>query len=170
YLRRLRDQTKETANLGIVDSGQLVLLTRVESREFSQAIFKVGGRAPLTASGMGKAILAAYEDSDVTTMLKTEGLQTRTPRHIRSRSELRKQLTTVREQGYAIDDEEFVPGIRCVAAVVYDHAAEPMCAISVSGDARRIPDDRLATLGNLLKTTAAEITLATGGRMPPHGL
>ncbi|MHA6690883.1 IclR family transcriptional regulator [Devosia sp. A449] len=166
YLRRLRDQTKETANLGVVDRGQLLFLTRVESREIMRAISNVGGRAPLTVSGMGKAMLASYDDDDLSSFLKAEGLKTPTPKSIRTPGELRKQLMAVRELGYAVDDEEYLLGLRCVAAVVYNHCAEPMCAISVSGLARRLTDGRLSALGNLLKETAAEITIAMGGRMP----
>lgn len=166
YLRRLRDQTKETANLGIVDNGQLVFLTRVESRQIVRSVSNIGGSAPLTVSGMGKAMLASYDDEDLSSFLKAQGLKTLTPKSIRTTSELRKQLTAVRDLGYAVDDEEFLSGLRCVAAVVYNHCAEPMCAISVSGLARRLTDERLPVLGNLLKQTAAEITGAMGGRMP----
>src|SRR5690554_6772817 len=73
-LRRLRDQTRETANLGIIEDGEVVVLTQVESREIMRAITRVGGRAPVASSGMGKAILAAYRDDDVDAMITRHGL------------------------------------------------------------------------------------------------
>src|ERR1700722_20836568 len=60
YLRKLRDQTRETANLAVVDDGSMVILNRVESREIMRSVTRVGGRVPMAASGLGKALLATY--------------------------------------------------------------------------------------------------------------
>ena len=60
FLRRLRDLTRETANLGVVDNGEIILVNQIESREITRAISRIGGRTPMTASGMGKAVLSCY--------------------------------------------------------------------------------------------------------------
>src|SRR6266436_6571096 len=65
YLRQLRDQTRETANLAVVDDDAMVVLTRVESREIMRSVNKVGGRVPMVASGLGKALLSTYSEKDV---------------------------------------------------------------------------------------------------------
>src|SRR6202048_2253089 len=59
YLRKLRDQTRETANLDVVDDGAMVVLTRVESREIMRSVTKVGGRVPMVTSGLGQALLSS---------------------------------------------------------------------------------------------------------------
>lgn len=163
-LRRLRDQTRETANLGVVDESEVVILTQVESREIVRAITKVGGRAPMVSSGLGKAILATYSDEDVAAIIRRHGMRRTTPKSVVRAGELRDLLTAVRRQGYAVDDEEFLTGLRCVAAVVYDAQGEALAAISVSGLAARMSDSRVPALGRLIHAAACELTETLGGR------
>lgn len=165
-LRRLRDQTRETANLGVIDEGEVVILTQVESREIMRAITKVGGRAPMVTSGLGKAILATYSDEDVAAIIKRHGMRRATPKSVVRAGELRDLLKVVRRQGYAVDDEEFLTGLRCVSAVVYDVQGEALAAISVSGLATRVSDARLPALGRLVHDAACELTEALGGCVP----
>jgi IclR family transcriptional regulator, acetate operon repressor len=166
YLRRLRDLTHETANLGVADDGEVIVLTQVESREIMRAITKVGGRAPMVTSGIGKAILATYSQDEVVAIIQRHGMRRLTPKSVVRAGELRDALEIVRREGYAVDDQEFLTGLRCVAAVVYNDQAEALAAISVSGLASRVPPERVAELGRLVRETAKELTLALGGRLP----
>lgn len=165
-LRQLRDQTRETANLGVVDDGEVVVLTQVESREIMRAITRVGGRAPMINSGMGKAILASYADADIEAHMASHRPRKVTDKSILKTSRLREDIAATRTRGYAIDDEEFVLGLRCVAAVVYNAQAEALFAISVSGLSVRVNDERLHTLGTLVAGAARELTLTLGGQLP----
>lgn len=164
FLRRLRDQTRETANLGVIDEGEVVVLTQVESREIMRAITRVGGRAPMVSSGMGKATLATYSTEDVTALIRSRGLRKTTSKSIVRRGDLMAELERIRQNGYAVDDEEYAADLRCIAAVVYNHQAEALCAISISGLAERLTGDRIPALGRLVSDTAREMTLALGGR------
>ena len=166
YLRKLRDQTRETANLAVVDDGAMVVLTRVESREIMRSVTKVGGRVPMVASGLGKALLSTYSEEDVFAIIQREGMPRLTSKSIVRAGELCKSLHDIRRQGYSVDDEEALMGLRCVSAVVYDDCSEPLAAISVSGKASRVPNDRLPVLGKLVQEVAAELTKALSGAMP----
>jgi IclR family transcriptional regulator, acetate operon repressor len=166
YLRKLRDQTRETANLAVVDDGAMVVLTRVESREIMRSVTKVGGRVPMVASGLGKALLATYSEQDVFAIIQRDGMPRLTSKSIVRAGELCKSLHDIRRQGYSVDDEEALIGLRCVSAVVYDDCSEPLAAISVSGKASRVPNDRLPILGKLVQEVAAEMTMALGGTAP----
>ena len=166
YLRKLRDQTRETANLAVVDDGAMVVLTRVESREIMRSVTKVGGRVPMVASGLGKALLSTYSEEDVFAIIQREGMPRLTSKSIVRAGELCKSLHDIRQQGYSVDDEEALIGLRCVSAVVYDVRSEPLAAISVSGKASRVPNDRLPVLGKLVQEVAAELTKALSGVMP----
>jgi len=166
YLRKLRDQTRETANLAVVDDGAMVVLTRVESREIMRSVTKVGGRVPMVASGLGKALLSTYSEKDVFAIIQREGMPRLTSKSIVRAGELCKSLHDIRLQGYSVDDEEALIGLRCVSAVVYDDCSEPLAAISVSGKASRVPNDRLPILGKLVQEVAAELTKALSGAMP----
>jgi IclR family acetate operon transcriptional repressor len=166
HLRKLRDQTRETANLAVVDDGAMVVLTRVESREIMWSVTKVGGRVPMVASGLGKALLSTYSEQDVFAIIQREGMPRLTSRSIVRAGELCKSLHDIRQQGYSVDDEEALIGLRCVSAVVYDDCSEPLAAISVSGKASRVSNDRLPVLGKLVQEVAAELTRALSGARP----
>jgi IclR family transcriptional regulator, acetate operon repressor len=166
YLRKLRDLTRETANLAVVDDEFIVVLTRMESREIMRSLTKLGGRVAMVASGVGKAVLATYSNEDVSAIIHHHGMPRLTEKSIVRPGELFKELEKIRRQGYAVDDEEACMGLRCVAAVVYNDCAEPLAAISVSGMAGRLTDERLPQLGQTVREVAAELTAALGGVMP----
>jgi IclR family acetate operon transcriptional repressor len=170
YLRKLRDQTRETANLAVVDDGAMVILTRIESREIMRSVTKVGGRVPMAASGLGKALLSTYSEEDVFAIIRREGMPRLTSKSIVRAGKLCKSLHDIRQQGYSVDDEEALIGLRCVSAVVYDDCSEPLAAISVSGMACRVPSDRFPVLGKLVQEVAAELTKALSGTVPMQNL
>ena len=166
YLRKLRDLTRETANLAVVDDEFIIVLTRMESREIMRSLTKVGGRVAMVASGVGKAVLATYSDADVNAIIRRQGMPRLTEKSIVRPGELFRELETIRRQGYAVDDEEARMGLRCVAAVVYSDCSEPLAAISVSG--MTSPRDRRARARSrqTVREVAAELTVALGGVMP----
>ena len=166
YLRKLRDLTRETANLAMVDDEFIIVLTRMESREIMRSLTQVGGRVPMVTSGVGKAVLATYSDEDVGAVIRHHGMPRLTEKSIVRPSDLFKELEKIRKQGYALDDEEACMGLRCVAAVVYNDCAEPLAAISVSGMTSRLTDQRLPEIGQVVRDVAAELTAALGGAIP----
>ncbi|QQO18234.1 helix-turn-helix domain-containing protein [Bradyrhizobium diazoefficiens] len=169
YLRKLRDLTRETANLAVVDDEFIIVLTRMESREIMRSLTQVGGRVPMVTSGVGKAVLATYSDEDVGAVIRHHGMPRLTEKSIVRPSDLFKELEKIRKQGFALDDEEACMGLRCIAAVVYNDCAEPLAAISVSGMTSRLTNDRLTEIGQIVREVAGELTLALGGVMPKPG-
>ena len=166
YLRKLRDLTRETANLAVVDDEFIIVLTRMESREIMRSLTQVGGRVAMVASGVGKAVLATYSNEDVGAIIHHHGMPRLTEKSIVRPGDLFKELEKIRRQGFAVDDEEACMGLRCIAAVVYNDCAEPLAAISVSGMTSRLTDERLPMLGQTVREVAAELTVALGGVMP----
>ena len=166
YLRKLRDLTRETANLAVVDDEFIIVLARMESREIMRSLTKVGGRVAMVASGVGKAVLATYSDEDVHAIIRHHGMPRLTEKSIVRPGDLFRELEKIRRQGFAVDDEEACMGLRCIAAVIYNDCSEPLAAISVSGMTSRITDERLPALGETVREVAAELTLALGGVMP----
>ena len=88
-----------------------------------------------------------------------------TPKTLTTLARLREDIERTRKCGYAVDDQEHSIGLRCVAAVVLDEHREPVGAVSVSGPAVRIPDERIAILGGLVRETADAVTLAYSGNI-----
>jgi len=166
-MRRLMEQSGETVNLSVLDDAEAVLVSQVECREMMRMLAKLGGRAPLHASAVGKALLAALPDEEVSAILHRKGLERVTPNTIDTPARLRADLGETRGRGYSIDDEEHAIGLRCVAATIHDEYAEPLAAISLSGPRARVTSDRVASLGAMVVQAANEITQALGGRLPP---
>jgi len=158
HLRKLRDQTRETANLAVVDDESIIVISRIESREIMRSLTKVGGRVAMIASGVGKAVLAAYSDADVNAIIHRQGMPRMTEKSIVRAGELFKELELVRRQGYAVDDEEARLGLRCVAAAVFNDCNEPFAAISVSGMTDRLTAARVPEIGMIVRNVAAELT------------
>ncbi len=158
YLRRLRDATRETANLGILEDGEVLTLSQVESREITRAISPPGGRVPMLNSGMGKAMLATWEDAAIDGFLAAHRFERKTPRSLGDRAAVLAEIADIRARGYAVDDEEYVPGLRCVAAAVLGPQGEAVCALSVSGLAARMTADRVAETGRRIIALAGEFS------------
>ena len=165
-LRRLRDATRETANLGILDDDHLVTVSQVESREIRRALSPPGRRVPVFSSAMGKAILATWRDQEVLALADRAGLPPLTTKSLRSREAALAEIARTRARGWALDDEEFNLGMRCLAAVVWSPQGEAACAISISGAAVRLTEDRLEPLGALVAQAAEELTGGRGGVAP----
>lgn len=168
YLRRLMEQSGETANLGILDGTEAVFIDQVQCRETMRTIVKLGSRVPLHASGVGKAIFAALPDEQIDAIVKVKGLPRITANTITSPEIMWASIRVIRQRGYSFDDEEHLPGTRCVASPIYDEHAEALGALSLAGPLSRLPDDRIKQLGPLVAHLAEELTRRLGGRWP-HG-
>lgn len=166
YMRRLMEQSGETANLAVLDGSEAVFIAQVQCREIMRLLVKLGSRAPLHASGVGKAIFAGLPDEQIDAILKVRGLPRITESTIVAPETMWAALRVIRQRGWSFDDEEHLIGTRCVGASIYDEHAEPLCAISVAGPATRLPDERIKQLGQLVAHTAEEITRKLGGRWP----
>lgn len=169
FLRHLRDTTRETANLGILEDDMLVTVSQVESREIMRAISPPGGRVPAFCSGMGKAILSTWPDSDIAAYAARTGFRPLTTKSHRDLASAMDDIARIRARGYALDDEEHVTGLRCLAAPVYSTQGEAICAVSISGLAARLSDSRLPEAGATVARAAAELTAKLGGVAPRKG-
>ena len=166
YMRRLMEQCGETATLAIRDGTEAVFIDQVQCRETMRTIVKLGSRVPLHASGVGKAIFASLPDDQSDALIKVKGLPRITENTITSPETMWASIRVIRQRGFSFDDEEHLPGTRCVAAPIYEEHAEPLGAISLAGPSSRLPDPRIKQLGPLVSRIAEEITGRLGGRWP----
>ena len=166
-MRRLRDQTGETVNLGLAEQGDVLFVSQVESREVMRAMGRPGGRLPLACTAMGQAILAAMPETQVSAYLQKHGLPRLTPNSIARPGKLHEALEEVRRTGYAVDHEENAAGLRCVAAVVCNESTEPVAAISIAGPTVRLTLGRVPEIGRQVMDAARDVTTAIGGRAIP---
>jgi IclR family transcriptional regulator, acetate operon repressor len=166
YMRRLMDHSGETVNLAILDGTEAVFVDQVQCREMMRTIVKLGSRAPLHASGVGKAMFASLADDQIDAILKVRGLPRITGNTITTPETMWASVRVIRQRGWSFDDEEHAIGTRCVGSPVYDEHAETLGAISLAGPSSRLPDERIKQLGPLVAHTAEELTQRLGGKWP----
>lgn len=157
-MRTLSEETGETANLAIEEGGQLLYLIQVESENPIRASFKNGTAAYFHTSGVGKAIMAYMEEAALESLLAPQTLVSQTPNSITNTQDLRAELDKSRLRGWALDDEERFPGMRCIAAPVFDSLENVVAGVSVSGPISRFPDNKLESLAASVVKAAANIS------------
>lgn len=138
---KLAEQTKEMANLIVEEHGHGVFLYRSKGSEAVHMDTHTGKRLPLHTTAFGKAILAHYSTEYVEKVIDAHSLPAHTPQTITCRDELYDEFETIREQGYALDREERLEGLRCVSAPILSDG-DPIGAISISGPKSRMSGKR----------------------------
>jgi IclR family acetate operon transcriptional repressor len=141
-IRKLARRTGEHANLMIEEFGEGVFFAKATGEEAFQLDTHIGKRVHLQTTALGKAILAFLPDDRVDEILETRGLPEITRHTVTNREKLLEELDTVRENGYATDDEERILGVRCVAAPVKHNNKNVLAAVSVSGAKSGMQGDR----------------------------
>jgi DNA-binding IclR family transcriptional regulator len=155
FLRQLMEHTGECAHLAVPAQGKVLYIDQVESPATLRVNAQVGTLNPLHCTALGKVLLA-FGDLEL-----SASLEAFTPRTLVDPELLRKALEQVRLQGYAVDDEEFDPGVRCIAAPVFDFRGKTVGSIGISGPATRLTPERLPELA----ASVVEIGKALSERM-----
>lgn len=137
----LSEKTGELAHFGTEERNQLVHVYRSHGSQAIELGSQPGARDDLHCTGLGKSILANLSIERQDEIIETQGLPQRTAQTITSRNALTDELEAIREQGYAVDDEECISGLRCVSAPVISADETVIGAVSVSGPASRIIDE-----------------------------
>jgi IclR family KDG regulon transcriptional repressor len=164
-LQELRDWSGESVNLAVRDSGQIVYIERLTTTQSLGMRAKVGYRAPLHCTALGKALLSGLPLNEVEDLIAQFGLPTVTAHSIVDRAQFLQEISRIREQGFAFDDEENEIGVRCVAAPIFDHTDRPVAAVSVSAPVLRFPLPDVSRYGQKVIEAAYAISARLG-----HGL
>jgi len=153
----LAEESGEIALLSVLEHGQNVLLYKASGVDAIQTSHEIGLREPLHCSGLGKAILSELPRERVERIVDDHGLPAFTEHTITDREALFEELDRTRERGYAIDDREAKPGIRCVAAPAVVEEPELYGAVSVTGPQSRMKGERFEESLPELVTGAANV-------------
>ncbi|GAB3214067.1 IclR family transcriptional regulator [Marinactinospora thermotolerans] len=163
HLRELMRRTGNTCHLVVLEGTDVVYADKVEDTTTVRMASRIGVRMPAHRTAVGKAILA-HSPPDLVEHVLAAGLAPVTAKTITDPEVFRRELGRIRERGYAIDDRENEPEVRCVAAPVFDHNDDPVAAISVSSLASMLPAARVRELGPDVAATAALISADLGAR------
>jgi DNA-binding IclR family transcriptional regulator len=137
FLDALRDEFKETVNLGVLEAGQILYVDVRESPYRFRLAERVGGSDHLHCTALGKAWLAHLPFEQARQLLKQQGMPKQTDHTIVTLAAMKLELERVRTSGIAEDDEESMAGAYCVGAPVLDNKGAPAAAISISGPTTR---------------------------------
>jgi len=161
-MRRLMQATGETANLGIEKSGTVLFISQVETHEAIRAFFPPGTQSPMHASGIGKALMACFPPDRRDRFLAMTRFEQFTENTITDPDALQSEMQRIRDQGFALDDEEKAVGMRCIAAPILDLYGEAVAGISVSGPINRMLDADLPGIARLVTAAAADVSASLG--------
>jgi DNA-binding IclR family transcriptional regulator len=166
FLEQLSKECNQTANLAILHRGEVVHLAVVPPPRPIRFYAVVGQRERAHLTALGKVLLAyQLSDEDLTRFVAEYGLPRRTPNTITDLQQLRDHLQQVREQGYALDNEESFIGLKCVAAPVYNEMRQVVAAVSISGPAYEFSHDILKQYISSVKRAASDISKCLGNRI-----
>jgi len=163
-LRELNRKTKETIHVAILEGGRALFVEKFGGPQPVVLDARLGSSMPLHCTGVGKALLAYQSEEVISEIVKSVGLERLTARTITTRAGLERELELVRERGYAVDNEEAIDGLRCVAAPVFDRHGQVVAAFSVAGPATRISRARIPEIARLVREASWQISYRLGFR------
>jgi len=158
-MERLRAVAHETVFLGVLNGEKVTIVDVLESDEDLKVTSPIGTRVPMMAGALGKVFLARMDEAEVRAILKRKGLPRFTPKSITRIEEYTKELQRVREEGVALDDEEYLEGIRAVAAPI-ETPLPPPAAIWIVGFSATLTREKMKRLVPYVRRAAKEIAEA----------
>jgi DNA-binding IclR family transcriptional regulator len=167
FLRRLADQTNQTANLGVLDGTEVLHVSVCTPERPLHYHSTVGARDLVHCTGLGK-VLAAHASEDLVREIVDAGLPRRTLNTIVDPAALREEFERVRREGFAEDREEGAPGLRCIAAPVYGSSGRVIAAMSVSGPAVEFEGLARTRMLRHVREAAAGLSDRLGVGSPPN--
>jgi IclR family KDG regulon transcriptional repressor len=155
-------EVNETVQLATLDGTDNVYLDKVDCSHPIRLLSEVGKRLPAHATGLGKVLLAQLPPETVRSRLTGRALPAFTPRTITGRSSLLAELKTIRQQGFAVDDQEYTDGLRCVAVPICEHGGHATTALSASVPIMRASPEQLAQALRAVAAGSLELSRRLG--------
>ncbi|MGE0846799.1 MAG: IclR family transcriptional regulator [Flavobacteriaceae bacterium] len=158
-LRRLNQETLESVHLAVMQGNALVTLAKLDSRlPIRVGSDDTGKTNAAHATATGKAILAWLPEAEIARVIANTGLHRFTDKTISTIAELMEELRLVRRNGFAVDNEEFQPGVVCIGAAIRDHAGAVIGSVSCSMPRMRAEGDHESRCKAAVKACATSIS------------
>ncbi len=162
FLEGLVRDSGETGHLAVLDGGEAVYIEKVEARKALRIPSAIGRGYPAHATSLGKLLLAHLTADARDLVLAERGLARCTPNTITGRDRLNTELDLIRSQGFAVDDEEYEEGLRCIGAPIVGHTGHVVAAIGIGGPVTRVTPQRVGELAELVMSAAASLSRRMG--------
>jgi DNA-binding IclR family transcriptional regulator len=160
YLEQLANETSETASFAALEGKRAVYLAQVLTDSIIRGVPPIGSELALHCTAVGKVLLTSFSDDQLEQLAAEHGLPRMTDRTIDNTEQLRREVASVTEQGYALDNEEAERGGRCIAAPIHDESGAVIAALSITGPTSRIQLDRVDEYAQIVKRIASKVTEA----------
>jgi len=162
FLRSLMQESGFTVHMAVLERDEAVIIEKVEAPGLVRLASWIGRRLDVNCTGVGKVLLAFFPEDELDHLLRTKEFARHNSRTIISKHALRRELKRVKQLGYALDNEEDEPGVRCIGAPVFDENGKAVAAISVAGTTSQIGIDRVSNLARQVKRAAGSISVRLG--------
>lgn len=164
FVDRINQETGETVHLAVLQGDELVTILKREARHAVRVDTGTLGKSNAAhATSTGKAILAWLPEDEIARIINVQGMRSFTPNTITDYAALIEELRLVRRHGFAMDREEFQPGVVCVGAAIRDHSGAVVGSISASAPTMRADDAHLALMRDQVVSAARELSHELGG-------
>ena len=161
-LKSLWTAAGENTHLAVLAGDHVVYVSTLNGTTFLSANAAIGQSGPLHCTATGKALVANLPRGSAEGLIKSIDFEAFTPRTLTTAEALKKELEQVRVTGYAVDDREYHPGVRCIAAPVFGIGGV-IASLGISAPADRMEGDRLRVIAPIVVDTAARISRELGG-------
>jgi DNA-binding IclR family transcriptional regulator len=131
-------KVQETVHLAVLSDTEIVYVDKVDSPRTLGVMSKIGQRAPVYCTALGKVLLAFQSENEQSRIIRKIRLTPLTPKTITSKPKLVEELKTIRKQGYSFDHREIEQEVECIGAPIRDHLGNVIAALSISGPQRKI--------------------------------
>ncbi len=162
YLDELSRLTGEGTSLAVLRDGIVTVIAKREPDGPVRVVQEVGARRPIYCTAVGKALAAWLPEPELTGIIRRTVFDRLTPNTLVSSAAFRREMARIRSSGFALDNEEHVEGIRCIAAPVRDHSGEVRASLCVVGPKSRMPQRRIVKIREPLAAVAADLSARLG--------
>ena len=162
FLADICHTTGESANVAMFRDGLVTLVAKRDADGPVRVVQDVGARRPLHCTALGKALIAWLPRAELHGVLDAISFGRFTPKTIVQRTDFERELRRVRAAGHAIDDEEFIPGVRCIAAPIFSYTEEVVAALGAIGPRHHMTQQKLRECGPLVQRCARELSYRLG--------
>lgn len=160
----LAEAVQETVHLAVLSDSEVVYVDKVDSPRSLVVMYKIGQRAPLYCTALGKVLLAFQLESDRKRIVNQIEFKPFTSNTIVSKKKLLEELIKIQHQGFAMDFREYEEGVECLAAPIMNHTGEIIAALSFSGPQRKINTRQEKKFINTIIEAASLISKGLGYR------
>ncbi len=161
YLGKLVEITGQTAHLAVVSEKSVIVIDRVTGSEMLSVNTQIGAREPIHCTALGKAYLSFIDDSEIESYLEMP-LEKFTPNTLSTMKQMKAELKKIQKKGYAVDNEEYAAGVRCIGTAIANQNNSPVAMVGISGPKSRIPLKEPNEYSRVIQDFAFEISKRLG--------